>query len=175
MKRLFFILFLFATVSFAQMNMRTVAAKIAALETAVALKANLTSPTLVTPTLGVATATSINKVKLTAPADSARITIANAKTLTVSNTLTFTGTDGSTLAIGTGGTLGTGAYATIANYLTTATASSTYAPLASPTFTGTVTVPKITFAGATTLDSAKVASDTLFFYIGGSQYFSVKK
>ncbi len=56
-----------------------------------------TSPTLVTPTLGVATATSINKVAITAPATSATLTIANGKTLTASNTLTFAGTDGKTL------------------------------------------------------------------------------
>lgn len=56
-----------------------------------------TSPALVTPTLGVATATSINKVAITAPATSATLTIADGKTLTASNTLTFAGTDGKTL------------------------------------------------------------------------------
>lgn len=64
-----------------------------------------TSPTLVTPTLGVASATSINKVTLTAPATGSTLTIANGKTLTASNTLTFTGTDGSSVAFGTGGTV----------------------------------------------------------------------
>jgi hypothetical protein len=63
------------------------------------------SPTLVTPTLGVATATSINKVTITAPATSATLTIANGKTLTASNTLTFTGTDASSVAFGAGGTV----------------------------------------------------------------------
>lgn len=57
-----------------------------------------TSPTLVTPTLGAATATSINKVAFTAPASAATLTIANNKTLTASNTLTFTGTDGTSFA-----------------------------------------------------------------------------
>ena len=52
------------------------------------------TPTLITPVLGVATATSINKVAITAPATSATLTIANGKTLTASNSLTFTGTDG---------------------------------------------------------------------------------
>ena len=56
-----------------------------------------TSPTLVTPVLGVATATSINKVAITAPASSATLTIANSKTLTVSNTLTLAGTDSTTM------------------------------------------------------------------------------
>lgn len=68
-----------------------------------------TSPTLVTPTLGVASATSINKVALTAPATGSTLTIADGKTLTASNTLTLAGTDGSTLNVGTGGTLGTAA------------------------------------------------------------------
>jgi hypothetical protein len=64
-----------------------------------------TSPTLTTPVLGVATATSINKVTITAPATSATLTIANGKTLTASNTLTFTGTDASSVAFGAGGTV----------------------------------------------------------------------
>jgi len=69
-----------------------------------------TSPTLVTPVLGVASATSINKVALTAPATGSTLTIADGKTLTASNTLTLTATDGSTLAIGAGGTLASAAY-----------------------------------------------------------------
>jgi hypothetical protein len=69
-----------------------------------------TSPTLVTPILGVAAATTINKVALTAPASGSTLTIADGKTLTSSNTLTLAGTDGSTLNVGTGGTLGTLAY-----------------------------------------------------------------
>ena len=81
-----------------------------------------TSPTLATPTLGVASATSINKVAITAPATSATLTIADGKTLTASNTLTFTGTDASSVAFGTGGTvlysggaLGTPASGTLTN------------------------------------------------------------
>lgn len=52
------------------------------------------TPTLVTPVLGVATATSINKVALTAPATSSTLTVSDGKTLTASNTVTLTGTDG---------------------------------------------------------------------------------
>lgn len=48
-----------------------------------------TSPTLTTPTLGVASATSINKVAITAPATGSTLTIADGKTLTVSNTMSF--------------------------------------------------------------------------------------
>jgi hypothetical protein len=64
-----------------------------------------TSPTLVTPTLGAASATSVNKVTITAPATGSTLTIADGKTLTASNTLTFTGTDSSSVAFGAGGTV----------------------------------------------------------------------
>jgi hypothetical protein len=57
----------------------------------------LTNKTLTTPVLGVATATSINKVTLTAPASGSTLTIADGKTLTASNTLTLAGTDGTTM------------------------------------------------------------------------------
>ena len=63
------------------------------------------SPTLFTPTLGVASATTINKVTLTAPATGSTLTIADGKTFTVSNTLTLTGTDTSSIAFGAGGTV----------------------------------------------------------------------
>lgn len=56
-----------------------------------------TSPTLITPVLGVATATSINKVTITAPATGSTLTIADGKTLTVNNSLTLSGTDSTTM------------------------------------------------------------------------------
>lgn len=56
-----------------------------------------TSPTLVTPVLGVATATSINKMAITAPATSSTLAVADGKTLTASNTLTLAGTDSTTM------------------------------------------------------------------------------
>ena len=99
-----------------------------------------TSPTLVTPNIGAATATSINKVTITAPATSSTLTIAEGKTLTSSNTLTLAGTDGSTLNIGAGGTLGSNAYT-----------STAYAPIASPTFPGTVAIPSPFTLGATSV------------------------
>lgn len=74
-----------------------------------------TSPTLVTPTLGAATATSINGLTLTS--STGVITLSNGKTVTLSNTLGFSGTDGSTLNIGTGGTLGTAAYTAASAYV----------------------------------------------------------
>jgi hypothetical protein len=51
----------------------------------------------VTPALGVATATSINKLTITAPATSATLTIANGKTLTANHSLTLAGTDSTTM------------------------------------------------------------------------------
>ena len=56
-----------------------------------------TSPTLVTPVLGVATATSINKMAITAPATSSTLAVADGKTFTVSRSLTLTGTDTTTM------------------------------------------------------------------------------
>lgn len=58
-----------------------------------------TSPTLVTPTLGAATATTINKLTITAPASSATLTIADGKTFAANATLTLTGTDGTTMTM----------------------------------------------------------------------------
>jgi len=85
-----------------------------------------TSPTLTTPDIGAATATSINKVAITAPATSATLTIENGKTLTASNTLTFTGTDSSSVAFGAGGTV---AYVGLANSWTSGI-KQTFAPSA---------------------------------------------
>lgn len=56
-----------------------------------------TSPSLTTPTLGVASATTINKVTLTAPATGSTLTIADGKTATINNTLTLAGTDSTTM------------------------------------------------------------------------------
>jgi hypothetical protein len=97
-----------------------------------------TSPTLITPVLGVATATSINGLTLTS--STGTFTLTNAKVFTVSNTLTLTSNDGATLAIGGGGTLGSNAYT-----------STAYAPINSPTFTGTVTIPTPFTIGAVSM------------------------
>lgn len=56
-----------------------------------------TSPSFTTPTLGVASATSINKVAITAPASGSTLTIADGKTLTANNSLTLAGTDSTTM------------------------------------------------------------------------------
>lgn len=64
-----------------------------------------TTPTLVTPVLGVATATSVNKVAFTAPATSATLTLANGATLATAGafslTLTATAASNATVPAGT--------------------------------------------------------------------------
>ena len=82
----------------------------AAIKAALDLKGNITSQTFVTPNIGIATATSINKVVITQPATSATLTIP----------------DGVTLNAGAGGTLGSNAFT-----------STAYAPINNATFTGT--------------------------------------
>jgi len=98
-----------------------------------------TSPTLTTPILGVASATSINKVAITAPATGSTLTIADGKTLTASNSLTFTGTDSTSFAFpGTSDTVVT----------LTATQTLTNKTLTSPT----MTTPTLGVASATSVN-----------------------
>lgn len=77
------------------------------LQTSLDAKAPLVSPSLTTPSLGVATATSINKVAITAPATSATLTIANGGTLATSGaySITLTATAGTNVTLPTSGTL----------------------------------------------------------------------
>jgi hypothetical protein len=64
------------------------------------------TPTLVTPVIGVATATSINKMAITAPATSSTLAVADGKTFTASNSLTLAGTDSTTMTFpGTSATI----------------------------------------------------------------------
>ena len=72
-------------------------AEFALIQTAIASKADSAGPTLTTPALGAATATSINKITLTQPATGATLTLTDGKTLSVAKTLTLTGTDGTTM------------------------------------------------------------------------------
>ncbi len=106
-----------------------------------------TSPTLVTPVLGVASATTVNKVALTAPTTGSTLTVADGKTLTASNTLTLTGTDSSSVAFGTGGTIGGVGYAATGQVPGTATNDSAtagnvgeYVAATSNNSTATVTI-----------------------------------
>lgn len=114
--------------------------------------ARAASPTFTTPTLGVASATTINKVTFTAPATGSTLTVADGKTFIVNNTLTFTGTDSSSVAFGAGGTT-----AYTANNLSVfaATTSSQLAGVVSDgTGSGSLvfgTAPTITLANGTGL------------------------
>lgn len=67
------------------------------------------TPTLITPVLGVATATSINKVAFTTPATAATLTIADGATLATSGaySLTLTATAATNVTFPTTGTLAT--------------------------------------------------------------------
>lgn len=78
-----------------------------AIQTQLDAKAALVSPSFTTPTLGVATATSINKVTITAPASSATLTIANTGSLITSGAyaITLTATDTTGVTLPTSGTL----------------------------------------------------------------------
>lgn len=77
-----------------------------------------TSPTLVTPILGAASATTINGLSFTANGTGFSIAggTSTSKTLNINNTLTLAGTDGSTLNIGAGGTLGSNAFTSTSYY-----------------------------------------------------------
>ena len=102
---------------------------------------NATTTPALTIGLGAITPTTINGLTIT-PNGTNTLNIAAGKTLAVSNSLTLAGTDASTLNIGTGGTLGSNAFS-----------STVYAPLASPAFTGTVTIPAPFTLGAVSMTS----------------------
>lgn len=126
--------------------------------------APLLSPSLTTPTLGVASATSINKVTITQPASSATLTIANNKTFTSNNTLTLAGTDSSTLNIGTGGTLGTAAYTSSSSYLTTISGISASGELSgtypSPSLSNSAVIGKV-LTGYTSGSGTVLSTDSI--------------
>ena len=148
-----------------------------------------TSPTLVTPVLGVATASSINGLTITT--STGTLTIANGKVVTVSNTLTFTGTDSSSVAFGAGGTV---LYTTSAIPLTVGTTtiasgndtrvlfnnagvlgqyvisgSGNVAMTTSPVFT----TPNIGAATATSVNGMTITSSTGTFTLTNGKTFAV--
>jgi len=104
--------------------------------------ANSTTTPALTIGLGAITPSSVNGLVFTALSTGFKITGGvSLKTLTVNNDLTLSGADNSILNIGVGGTLGSNAFT-----------NTSYAPLASPTFTGTVT-NNGSFAGSAVLSS----------------------
>lgn len=113
---------------------------------------SLISPTMTTPTLGVATATSINKVTITAPASSATLTIANTGSLITSGaySMTLTATNTTTVTLPTTGTL-----ATLAGSETLSSKTLTNPIISSISNTGTLTLPTSTdtLVGKATTDT----------------------
>lgn len=79
------------------------------------------SPTTALDVSGTITATTFNKVTVTAPATGSTLTIADGKTLTASNTLTFTGTDASSVAFGAGGTVAYTSVTTLSSLISVGT------------------------------------------------------
>ena len=112
-----------------------------------------TSPTLITPTLGVASATTVNKVTVTTPAVGSTLTIADGKTLTVSNSVALAGTDGTTITF-----QGTDTYVGRAT-----TDTLTNKTLTTPTIASFVNATHAhqTAAGGGTLDAAAIAAGTM--------------
>lgn len=109
-----------------------------------------TSPTLVTPTLGVATVTSVNKMAVTAPTTSSTLAVADGKTFTSSNTITLTGTDGASLNVSNAFTTGTVADVLDAGlFCSDAGSTDTYACSFSPAITSYVTGVHYRFKAAT--------------------------
>lgn len=116
-----------------------------------------TSPTLVTPVLGIATATSINKLTLTQPATGATLTLTDGKTLAATHTLTLSGTDGTVMTFPT--TTATIARTDAANTFTGVQA------MTSPSITTSIVTPSTSFdvfnTVATTVNAFGAASTAL--------------
>jgi hypothetical protein len=135
-----------------------------------------TSPTLVTPVLGVAAATSINKVALTAPATSATITATDGTTTTLSggthsgtNTGDQTNISGNAATVttnanltghitstGNAAILGSFTSAQLATALSDETGTGAAVFAGSPTFTGTVSAAAISTTGTLDLNNNNI-------------------
>ena len=130
-------------------------------ETQTLTNKTLTSPTMTNPTLGIASATSFNKLIITPPANSATLTIADGKTITANNTLTFSGVDNSTVSFGNGGLV---AY--------TSNKLSSFAATTSTELRGTITdetgIGALVFANSPTLVNAILTTSGSFNLINTS-------
>jgi hypothetical protein len=132
------------------------------------------TPTLVTPALGAATATSVNKVAVTAPAAGATLTLADGSTLATVGahavTLTATGATGVTLPT-------TGTIATLAGTeeLDNKTLDSSVGK-GTWTASGTWTLPAVTLGGQVNIGGGASATEVRFMEPSGSgtNYTAIK-
>ncbi|NOQ28270.1 MAG: hypothetical protein GQ564_23145, partial [Bacteroidales bacterium] len=113
-----------------------------------------TSPTLVTPTLGVATATRINDVTITDPGAGATLTIADTKTLTVSDDANISGTNSGDITLAAIGSTPN------ANGASLSGQALTLQP-ADASFGGVLTTGAQTIAGAKTFNTGLTASGAI--------------
>lgn len=115
----------------------------------------ITSASLITPDIGVATATSVNKVAITAPATSSTLTIANGKTLTANNSITLSGTDSTTMTF-------------------PATSATIARTDAAQTFTGTQTFSGTISGGTIQMSTTyKSTSDNTVFQLGSTSDITI--
>lgn len=125
------------------------------------------TPTLITPVLGVATATSVNKVTVTAPATSATLTIADGSTLATAGAFatTLTATAATNVTLPTTGTLATLAGTetltaktltnpTVTNYTETPYVANTGAAITLALTNGTVQILTLTASTTITMPTA---------------------
>ena len=103
-----------------------------------------TSPSLVTPALGVATATTINKVTITAPASGSTLTIQDGFTLTVSGTANVSGTN-------------TGDQTSVSGNAGTATSLQNARTIGGVSFNGTANITVATATGGFTISGGDLA------------------
>lgn len=113
------------------------------------------SPTLTTPTIGVATATSVNKMAITAPTTSSTLAVADGKTLTASNTLTLSGTDSTTMTFPS-----TSATMARTDAAQTFTGNQTYSNTILAA-SGSASAPSISFSAQSTLGLYRVGTNNI--------------
>jgi hypothetical protein len=117
-----------------------------------------TSPTLITPTLGVATATSVNKVAITAPTTAATLTIADGGTLqtTGAYTINLTATGATSVTLPTTGTLVNTAVTALTSLGTISTALTGHVSANAGVLSASSTIPGSDISGNITGNAANV-------------------